>query len=143
MILTLSGFIFSPSFAGCISEGGGTDDENDSQEDENDGENTENESQGTLDPPRDLVLENNHDEVHTITVTLSKEDELHSGEYELKPASEKRIKELIIEPGEYALKATLEDGTSKTREQNVYSEIWHVYITITEDGELFISHDVA
>lgn len=96
-----------------------------------------------LDPPRDLVLENHHDDIHTVSVTLSREgEELHNGDHTLEPDMENRIKNLIFEPGNYRLKATLEDGTTETIEQTVSNEVWHAYVTITEDGELFLSYDV-
>lgn len=101
------------------------------------------ESDEVFDSPRDLVLENQHDKAHTIIVSLTHDaDEIHSGKYDIEPDSDRRIKNVMFEPGDYLLEATLEDGTSETVEQTVTNEVWHGYVTITEDKDLFISYDV-
>lgn len=137
-VLLMSAISFSTTLAGCFGES------EDSSENENNSENN-NENDDTneeLDPPRDLIIENNHDQSHIISVVLAKGEEIHRDEYELEPDSREQIKGVITESGEYTLEGTLEDGSSEMIEQTVYSEIWHAYVTVTENGELFLSYDV-
>lgn len=98
----------------------------------------------SLEPPRDLVLANESDETRTITVTLLGEaGEIHHGEHELEAHTEDRVEDVIAEPGEHVIEATLDSGERDTVKQRVSDEVGDGYITITEDAELFVSYDMT
>lgn len=148
-----AGIALSTFLGGCVSGNsdpgensqddgnGGEDDNGNNNDDKDDCENPG--DTVSLDPPRDVLLENRHDEERTVTINLTTADEeIHSGEHDLAPDSKQRIEALIDKTGVYTLEASLEDGRTETLEIDVSSMTWDLIVGITPDDELMLTYTV-
>ncbi|WP_255194151.1 hypothetical protein [Natronobeatus ordinarius] len=96
-----------------------------------------------LEPPRDLVVENLHDEPHTVEVVVTRDgEELVDDEYTVEPGSTVELEAVAEYSGEYEIVVRRDDVAERYR-WTVYDEVFDAFVTIEPDGELWISEDVA
>ena len=96
-----------------------------------------------LESPRDLLVENLHDESHTVEIRVTRDGEqLVDGEHTVEPGSTVELEAVAEYRGEYHVVATLDDVIERYR-WAVDDEVFDAFVTIESDGELSIGEDVA